>query len=100
MSKLDLAPTQPLAISPDRVSGALGAAAHGASQPAERLQTRQEVPYYTLIPPKIPCRSCAIMVPYALPIQTGTSWEPCRVVTAYVGVLLDWQPGRVFHERM
>src|SRR2546427_7042062 len=76
MSKLDLAPTQLLAISPDRVSGTLGAAHHGKS-PRDGASSDQAggALLYT-DSSKIPCRSCAIMVPYALPIQTGTSWEP------------------------
>jgi len=63
-------------------------------------QTRQKVPYYTLIPPKIPCRSCAAMLPCAPPVQTGTSWEPLAHRNCLVGVLLDCESGLVFRERM
>ena len=100
MSKLDLAPTQLLAISPDRVSGTLGAATHGASQPAERLQTRQEVPYYTLIPQKFLVAPVPLWYHAFYLYKQARPGSHCRVVTAYVGVPLDWQPGRVFHERM
>ena len=76
------------AINPDRVSGTLGAAAHGASQLVGHRQTRQEVPYYTLILPKIPCRSCATMLPCAPSIQTGMSWEPLAHRNCLMGVPL------------
>src|SRR5881398_1071992 len=100
MSKLDLAPTQPLAISPDRLCGTLGAAQHGKPPPdgASSDQAGGALLYTDsqkfLVAP-VPLWYHAFYL-----YKQARPGSHCRVVTAYVGVPLDWQPGRVFHERM